>query len=67
MKTWHWAAIIGGLGLVYWYFLRPSPAGAASTAGNPLQAQVINTGGALMYSQPIGPTPVGYGTVLAPR
>lgn len=68
LETWQILALVGIAGAAYWYFSRQSApvSSAAGTTGNPMAATVVQTGGNLMYSAPIGPTPVGYGTVLAP-
>ena len=69
LETWQIRALVGIAGAAYWYLSRQSGgavSSAAGTTGNPMAASVNQAGSALMYNAPIGPTPVGYGTVLAP-
>ena len=68
LETWQILALVGIAGAAYWYLSRQSSpvSSAAGTTGNPMAASVNQAGSALMYNAPIGPTPIGYGTVLAP-
>jgi len=56
LETWQIVALIGLAGAAYWYFTR-SKAPVSTTAGssaNSMAPSVVNAGGALMYSIPVG-------------